>query len=147
MQIPPAIRIPICIEWGSVFNFFHDAKGAGRQSKNRYFVVMNRNPKTDAVILLVTSTSQIAKKRKYVRSAGFPEDTVVEVASAEYGPFSCDSAFNCNDLIEVKLSDLITKVASGGSADYPKMPDSIMKKLIRGVKESPMVSEESKRLL
>jgi len=147
MQIPPAIRIPICIEQGSVFNFFHDAQGAGRASKNRYFVVMNRNPKTDTVLLLVTPTTQSEKRLAFVRGRGISEKTIVNVLTTEYQPFSHDCVFDCNGLVEVKMSDLIARIEADGSDHYPKMPDTILSRLIHGVKESPMVSDEQKGVL
>ena len=64
MDIPPKIRIPLCIEQGSVFNFFIEFDDSKRQSKNRYFVVLNRNPKTDTALIMITSTTQIQKKKE-----------------------------------------------------------------------------------
>ncbi len=78
---------------------------------------------------------------------GISEKTIVEVRTGEYSVFSNDSAFNCNEVFEVDMSDLIRKVEDGGSMGYPKMPDSILLKLIDGVKESPVVTEEIKGLL
>lgn len=66
MEIPPKVRIPLCIEQGSVFNFHIDFDGPGRQSKNRYFVAVNRNPKTDTILILLTSTTQIEKKKEFI---------------------------------------------------------------------------------
>jgi len=76
MEIPPKIRIPLTIEQGSVFNFKLEVSGDGRQSKNRYFVVLNKNPKIDSVLVMLTSTSQISKKREFVRRAGINEQTI-----------------------------------------------------------------------
>lgn len=146
MDIPLKVRIPICIEQGSVFNFLIDFNDAKRQSKNRYFVILNRNPKTDRALVLVTSTTQIVKRREYVARMGISEKTIVEVSAGEYSVFSSDSAFNCNEVFEVDMSDLIRKVEDDGSMDYPKMPDSILHRLIDGVKESPVVTEEIKGL-
>jgi len=66
MEIPVKIRIALCIEQGAVFNFHMEVEGPKRQSKNRYFVVLNRNPKTDTALVLVTSTTQVAKRREFV---------------------------------------------------------------------------------
>lgn len=141
------VRIPVCIEQGSVFNFLIDLGDVKRQSKNRYFVILNRNPKTDTVLALVTSTTQVVKKRDYVKRAGISEKTIVEVSASEYCAFTNDSAFNCNEVFEVSLSDLIRKIEAGGSASYPKIPESILLKLIKGVKESPTVTEAIKKLI
>ena len=55
--------------------------------------------------------------------------------------------FNCNDVFEVGMQDLIRKVEDHGSMNYPKIPNSILVKLIAGVKESPRVSTAVKNLL
>lgn len=147
MDIPPKIRIPLCVEQGSVFNFHIDFDGAGRQSKNRYFVVLNKKPKTDTVLIMVTSTSQIAKKKDFVRRAGISEQTVVLVLSSEYPVFNSESVFNCNDVHEINIQDLIRKIEETGSMNYPKIPDSILAKLIIGVNASPRISPAIKKLL
>ena len=147
MEIPPKIRIPLCIEQGSVFNFHMEVAGPNRQSKNRYFVVLNRNPKTDTALVMVTSTTQIAKRREFVQRAGISEQTIVSVSPKEYSVFTSESAFNCNDVIEVGMEDLIRKVESNGSLDYPKIPDSILAKLIVGINESPRIAPAIKKLL
>jgi len=130
-----------------VFNFFIDFGDAKRQSKNRYFVILNRNPKTDRALVLVTSTTQVVKKRNFINRAGISEKTIVEVNAGEYCVFKNDSAFNCNEVFEVSMSDLIRKIENGGSMGYPKIPEPILLKLINGVKESTVVTEEIKALL
>lgn len=147
MDIPPKIRIPLCIEQGSVFNFRMEVDGAHRQSKNRYFVVLNRNPKTDTALILITSTTQIEKRKEFVKRAGISEQTIVEVSPREYSTFTADSAFNCNDVVEVPMSDLIRKVEDNGSMNYPKIPDSILAKLIIGINKSPRIAPAVKKLL
>ena len=147
MDIPIKVRIPLCIEQGSVFNFHMEVEGTNRQSKNRYFVVLNRNPKTDMALILVTSTTQVAKRKEFVQRAGISEQTIVSVSPKEYSIFTAESAFNCNDVIEVGMSDLIQKVEDDGSMNYPKLPDSILAKLIVGINKSPRISPAIKKLL
>lgn len=143
----PAKRIPLCIEQGSVFNFRLEVVGDGRQSKNRYFVVLNRNPKTDIFLILLTSTSQVAKKREFVKRAGISDQTIVTVSPAEYSVFNAESAFNCNDVHEVKMSDLIKKIEEGGSMNYPKISDTVLVRLIVAINASPRVAPVIKKLL
>src|SRR3989338_10607810 len=109
MEIPVKIRIALCIEQGAVFNFHMEVEGPKRQSKNRYFVVLNRNPKTDTALILVTSTTQIEKRREFVKRAGINEQTIVSVSPKEYAVFSAESAFNFNNLINKRITDLIRK--------------------------------------
>lgn len=147
VDIPAKVRIPLCIEQGSVFNFYIDFGESRRQAKNRYFVVLNHNPKTDVVLILVTSTTQVAKKREFVKRSGISERTIVSVLPKEYPIFTSESAFNCNDVFEVCMEDLIRKIEDVGSMNYPKISNSILAKLIIGVNESPNISEEIKKLL
>ena len=76
-----------------------EVDGPGRQSKNRYFVVLNRNPKTDTALILVTSTTQVAKRLEFIKRAGISEKTVVFVSDREYKVFTKESAFDCNEVI------------------------------------------------
>jgi hypothetical protein len=147
MEIPPKIRIPLCIEQGSVFNFFIDFDDSRRQAKNRYFIVLNRNPKTDVALIIVTSTTQIQKKREFVKRVGISDKTIVEVKAKEHPIFTRDSVFNCNDVFEVDMSDLIRKIEENGSMNYPKLSDDVLKRIIAGVNESPKVSQSIKDLV
>ncbi len=147
MEIPVKIRISLSVEQGSVFNFRFEPKGVGRESKNRYFAVLNRNPKTDTALIMLTSTTQVAKKREFFNRAGISEKTIVIVTPSEYSVFKTESAFNCNDIYEVKMSDLIKKIEDGGSMNYPKLSDKVLNKLIIAVNASPLVSVAIKKLL
>lgn len=147
MEIPPKIRIPVSVIQGSVFNFYINFDYSNRQSKNRYFVILNRNPKTDTALIMVTSTTQIQKKRDFIKRAGISDKTIVEVKVSEYPIFTSDSAFNCNDIFEVMMADLIRKIEENGSMNYPKISDNILKRIIAGVKESPKISQSIKDLI
>jgi hypothetical protein len=147
MEIPPKIRIPLCIQQGSVFNFFINFSDSKRESKNRYFIVLNRNPKTDVVLILITPTSQIDKRRKFIKRAGFNAKTLVEIKSKEYCVFEKDCAFDCNSFQPIKMSNLISKIEENGCMNYPKLPDDILARLIDGVKTSSRVPQEFKDLL
>ncbi|MDP3770263.1 MAG: type II toxin-antitoxin system PemK/MazF family toxin [bacterium] len=147
MEIPEKIRIPLCIEQGSVFNFFIDFSDSKRQSKNRYFVVLNRNPKTDVVLIMITPTKQVQKKKDFVRRSGITEKTIVEVKAKEHPIFTTDSAFNCNEIFEVKMDDLIRKIEENGSMNHPKLANNILKRIMTGINESPEISQEIKDLI
>lgn len=147
MDIPTDVRLPICIERGTVVNFSFLGQDPKAAPKNRYFVVVNADPKKDKAIILVTSTTQIAKKLEYVKRAGISEETIVAVAQKEYTSFSRDCAFNCNDVFEYQLKELIEKIDANGSMDYPPLPEGIMAKIIRAIKISPTVRDEVKKSL
>ena len=147
MEIPANIKIPLCIEQGCVYNFFIDFNDSKRESKNRYFVVLNSCPKTDSVLIMITSTSQINKRYEFIKKAGISEKTLVRITPKEYHIFTQESIFNCNDVFEIKIEDLIKRIEKDGSMNYPKMSKELISKLIKGVKESPRVPEGIKKLL
>ncbi|MEK7184668.1 MAG: hypothetical protein AAB683_00845 [Patescibacteria group bacterium] len=147
MDIPTDIRLPLCIEQGKVFNFYIDFGDGKRESKNRYFVVLNSKPKSDVILIMITSTTKIDKKISYIKKVGIDESTLVIVSKKEYPTFTQESAFNCNDIFQVKMGDLIKKLENGGSDNFPVIPNQILKKLIQGVKNSPNVEISIKDLL
>jgi hypothetical protein len=147
MEMLSKTKILLCIEQGSVFNFFIDFGDPNRQSKNRYFVVLNCNPKTDTALIMVTSTTQIQKKKEFIKRAGISDKTIVEVKAKEYCVFTSDSVFNCNDVFELNIEDLIRKIEESGSMNYPKLPDNILKRIIAGVNESPKIPQAIKELM
>lgn len=147
MEIPAKIKIPLCIEQGCVYNFYIDFNDSKSQPKNRYFVVLNSCPKTDTVLVMVTSTTQIDKKYEFIKKAQISEDTLVKITPKEYSVFTKESVFNCNDVFEIKIEDLINKIEKNGNMNYPKMPEKLISKLIKGVKESPRIQENIKKLL
>lgn len=108
---------------------------------------MNCDPKASKILLMLTSTTQIEKKKEFVRKSKISEKTIVAVSPKEYPVFTSESAFNCNDIIPVNKEDLMRKIDENGSMDYPRIPDSILKRLILGIKESPKITEEIKKLI
>ena len=112
-----------------------------------FLVVLNRNQKTDTALIWVASTTQVAKRKEFIQRAGISGQTIVSVSPSQYRVFTSESAFNCNDVVEVSMTDLIRKVEENGSMNYPKMPDSILAKLIIGINTSPRISPAIKKLL
>ena len=139
IQIPPEIRIPICIERGSVFNFYIDFNDSKRQAKNRYFIVVNRNPKDDVILIMLTPTTKISKTEAFAKRNDIDPKTIVKISSGEHRIFTKDSVFNCNEAFDVKMSDLIRKIDENGSMNYPKISKKIIKQLVEGIKESKSV--------
>lgn len=148
MDILTDVRLPICIERGTVVNFsFLGQDPKATAPKNRYFLVVNADPKKDSVIILVTSTTQITKKLEYIKRAGLGIETIVTVTPQEYAAFTRETAFNCNDVFEYSLQELIKNIDDNGSMDYPKLPQALVDQVIVGIKASPKVRNELKKLL
>lgn len=126
---------------GSVY-YFHDARLSSTQS--HYFVVLNKNPLTDSVLLLVCSTSRVdsARSRRHLR-----RETLVEVSPAEYSEFTVQSMFDCNTVFDLSLSELQRKYDAGRLRVKLNIGASILEKLRDAVIESDLVEEEIKDIL
>ncbi len=149
MEIPPEISIPICIEQGSVYHFCVDIENEdGTQySGDRFFIVLNANPKIDELILLVTITKKIAEKEAFIKRVGESPDTLVAISSSDFRFLSVKSVINCNTVYPLSMTELIEKIKNDGKIFPNKLPKSIVNKLIRGVLESNQIEPDMKELV
>ena len=85
IDIPPEVQIKATIKPGSVYYFSEDTFFS---DEPHYFIVINKNPQSDIVILLVCSSSQIRKTK--FRRRGLP-GTLVEIRKEQYEEFTRDS--------------------------------------------------------
>lgn len=142
MDIPPDLQIKSSIKPGSVY-YFSDEK---LTSKNpHFFVVINRDPLSDAVLLLLCASSKIEKKRMWYSAC--PSETLVEVSPTQYRDFTVPTIINCNVVFDFTISQLIAKRASGLLYFKTEMDISIIEELRKGVLASPTVEHKFKALL
>ncbi len=106
IDIPPEIVINSTIKPGSVYYFPEDSF---QSSEPHYFIVVNKDPVENTVILLVCASSQISKVRK--RRGLCPTNTLVEITPAEYTSFTCNSIIDCNSVLETSKSQLVDKLS------------------------------------
>ena len=88
MKIPSEIQIASTIKPGSVYYFPEQALSS---DEPHYFIVVNHNPLTDEILILVCSSSRIDKVKRRVWRRSFPETTVVEIRKDAYPDFTKDS--------------------------------------------------------
>lgn len=140
MDIPPELEIRASIKPGSVYYFRHD-----EISRSHYFTVINKNPSSDAIILLLCGSSQIEKKRLWYSAC--PPETLVIVKPSQYRDFSLPTVINCNNVFEVTIQHLIKKHADGLLELKADMSMAIVEALRRGVLASPLVELRIKAML
>jgi hypothetical protein len=149
IDISPTIIIPLCIEQGSIYHYEFSALRADgtRYTGNRFFIVLNRNPKTDQILILTTITKQIEKQRQYVKNINAAPDTLVPIGPSDFPRLTLDSIVNCNNTYELTLDELIAKVAAGGKVFYDKLPKDTLDAIKRGVLQSNQVPLGHKKLI
>lgn len=145
MEIPARVRILGAIKTGSVFYFEEEAISS---TEPHYFVVLNKNPHTEEVLVLVCASSQVDKRKQVIQRLGFPLETLVFVSPTEYPLFTKDTVIDCNRAYEKTPQSLIEKLEQGKLKVCTEiMADAIVQQFLAGVMVSPQVTERVKQIL
>jgi len=145
MEIPPNARILATIKTGSVYYFEEEELTS---DEPHYFVVLNKNPRTEEFLILVCASSQVEKRQQIAQRLGFPSETQVLISPPEFPIFSIDTIVDCNRVFEKTSQTLIEKLEQNKlKVCSEMMPDDILQKLITGVLASSQISEKIKLML
>ena len=127
---------------GTVYYFVH----RGLYSvEPHYFIVANRNPQTDTVLLLAVASSQVEKIR--ARRRTMPEGTLVPVDPANYAPFDKPTLIDCNQVFELSMGELVAKFTSRELGHHPDLPSDIVARIQAGILASPRVDVAYKKII
>lgn len=149
MEISPKVTIPICIEQGAIYHYrlIKQNTDGTLYDGNRFFIVLNVNPKTDEVLVLVTITKKNDKIKKFIKKICEVPETLVNITISDFPNLSQDSVVNCNNFYLISLEELIDKMENGGKIFTHKLSKIIIDALISGMMKSNQVSPEVKELL
>lgn len=111
--------------------------------ESHYFVVLAHS---DSTFHVVCATSQIEKRKEFVRIRRLPAQTLVEVAPTPENGLKKQSLFDCNFLYEETLLSLKRKHDRKPMQVRGCMSDATVQLLINGVTISPLVTKEKKLL-
>jgi hypothetical protein len=140
-RFPPEI-IKASIRPGSVYYFREESL---KSTERHYFVVINRNPRTDEVILLVCASSQIARVRQINKHS--PVKTLVIIKPEEYSGFRIPSIFNCNTVFRKSVELIMKKYNDKDLLVKPDMDLKLVDKLRNGVLVSNQIAPYIKLML
>lgn len=144
VDIPPEVRVKGGLKAGTVYYFKEETHE--EEAPAHYFVVLNTNPLSDKILVLVCASSQIANVKR-IRSS-LPAETLVEVTPSEHPDFTRATIFDCNNVYEKTIEQLIKKLESGQLGTHnSEMAPAIVAKLKEAAKASPLVKRELKELL
>src|SRR3989344_1994465 len=110
MDIPAAIRILGAIQSGSVFYFEEETLNT---TDAHFFVVLNKDPRTEELLILVVASSQVERRKEIAKKLGFPAETLVLVSPAECPLFTKETLIDCNRAFEKTPQSLIEKLEVG----------------------------------
>lgn len=145
MEISADIRILATIQTGSVYYFVEESISS---KGPHFFVVLNRNPRTEECLILVCASSQVEKRKNIAEKLGFPPETLVSISPVEYPLFTKLTIIDCNRAFEKTSQSLVDKLQSGKLRVCTEiMPENIIQALIRGILASSQVSEKVQGIL
>jgi hypothetical protein len=145
MHIPAEIRVLGPIQRGSVFYFEEETLTT---PDAHYFIVLNKNPRIEELLVFVCASSQVEKRTQRALKLGFPAETLVYVSPDEYVLFTKDTVIDCNSVFEKTPQSLIDKLTAARLRVCPEiMSPEIVKKLKIGIAMSNQAAERVKRLI
>lgn len=143
MQIPPEVHIRATIKEGAIYYFIEDSFGS---KEPHFFVVLNRNPLTDEILILVNATTKIEKRREARKR--LPPETLVEISSVDCSVLRENSLIDCNSITEKTVDTLIEKLGKSElRVCFEMLKPELLQRLREGVLASPIVIRAHKELL
>jgi hypothetical protein len=139
MEIPLNLRLSL--KAGSVY-YFVDREITSPEP--HYFVVLNKNPIRNEILILAIVTSNIDRIRRLRLTA---PQTIVEFGRSEYRPLTLASIVDGNDLLEKDLSDFAERWERREIKECLRVSDVLLARLLSAVLASELVTEEVKALL
>jgi hypothetical protein len=140
-HFPPEL-IEASIKPGSVYYFREESF---KSTEKHYFVVINRSPRTDEIILLACASSQI-ENTKRIRS-NCPVETLVIITPAQYSGFTVDSIFDCNRIFRRSLDVIMRKYTNNELSVELEMDIQLVETLRKGVLASNLIEHHIKSML
>jgi hypothetical protein len=130
------------IHSGSVYHCL--TKNVGYETEaNHFFIVINKNPLTDAKIYLCWFSTKV-KEIKALRCGNIFRGTLIEVSPSDYSELSQPSIIDCNKVEERSLEEII-KTHKVGNLDIKKdLPEVFLDKIWDAVQNSPTVRDRIK---
>lgn len=143
MELPPQVLRKI-LKPGLVFYFSHQESTG---DDPHYFVILNKDSKTNELLVMVNATTKIEKRRAFVAGRNLPVGTLV-VLKPEEAPFLKKvSAFDCNYPHLIPVDDLIEKFKNKDLKMKGEADVSVVGRLRSAVLSSPLVDEKTKDLI
>ena len=140
-RFPPEL-IEASIKPGSVYYFHEESL---KSTERHYFVVINRTPRTDEIILLACASSQITNTKR-IRS-DCPAETLVIITPAQYSRFTVDSIFDCNRIFPRSLDVIIRKYTNNELSVELEMDIQLVETLRKGILASNQIAPRFKSIL
>ena len=122
--------------------------------QNHFFVVMNKDPKSDITTLAYVVTSQVEKVELRVAKLRYPEETMVYIRKGtrlerKKGRFCFDkcSVVNCNSCKSLPRKEFESATKTSSASYAGRLPMELLAYIIKGASMSPVLNDSDKRAM
>jgi hypothetical protein len=133
--------LKLTLRAGSVY-YFQERKLTSPEP--HYFIVVNQEPFSRQLLVLTVVSSKVDNVKRLRQ--GLP-GTLVEIGPKDYDELKVPSVVDCNVVFNKALSELAEKIQRKEVVYKKDLPPDILNAIRLGIKASPLVEDEIKRLL
>ncbi len=133
--------LKLTLRAGSVY-YFQERKLTSPEP--HYFIVANQEPFARQLLVLTVVSSKVDNVKRLRQ--GLP-GTLVEIGPKDYEELKVPSVVDCNVVFNKALSELAEKIQRKEVVYKKDLPPDILNAIRLGIKASPLVEDEIKRLL
>ena len=142
MEIPDDVVFETVYKKGAVFYFVEEEFSS---TEPHFFIILNHSPQAQKVFILAIPSHRVMAT--YYRRPEATVETLIQVSPTEYEGFTKDSIIDCNRVMVKSITEIKDKHQAGKLRLKPDFPDNLLKKLVNGVKSSPLIEKRLKDLL
>lgn len=142
MDLPPVILLATTLKPGTVY-LIKDPQFTN--SKPHFAVVLNNKIESNGILYLAIATSQIEGRRRYVRIRQLPKETLVFTSQKECSFLYKETVFNCNDILERTVHEILVKVEIKEIISVYQAPEGLLNRIRDGVLKSPLIKRKVKQ--
>jgi hypothetical protein len=133
----------LMLRQGAIFRMIHEFSDEGE--KYRFFIVLNYNPQSDILVILTSTTTQLAKlERRYRNEALSP---LIYIHPNECAAFTELCAVDCKALITKEKSALLSTMKAKRHEFVDTLPDSKLHEIHAYISQAPDIPYSLKSLI
>jgi hypothetical protein len=135
------VKLRLTLRGGSVYYFVDRALAS---PEPHFFIVVNRDPLGDELLLLTVVSSQVDKVKRIRRTL---PGTLVELGPALYDELTKESIVDCNQVFSRTLEEFVELFERRQIRHHKDLPKDLLANIRDAIRASPVVSAASKALL
>lgn len=141
VPLSPEVLVRAKLQPGALFHIrFSDFP-----EKMHYCAVLGIS--SEQVVYVCVATSQLKKRLSFVKHAGLSQKTLVEIDPSGSTVFREKTIFDCTEVHEIAICDLIDKAKESGKYFLENLNSHELNQLLEGVRASDLVEQNIKEEL